>query len=260
MWHLFKTKRGYNFLVNGKKTFQKIIRGKSVTILLAVFTISSLGNTTFCQQGKIYGTSSTQDTVPADQILYNGRVWRNTYYGIQGHSYLFSKEMMSGSVSVDGTTFNGIRLLYDIYKDELLTITGRNILIVMNKELVDSFTLNYNGKTYRFVKRDPAKDDPLSGYSNELYGGRTGLYVRYSKLIDLRAVDNKYDAFRQLQRIYVFKDNTAHPVKNKHQFMKLFKEESKDIKAYVRKEKLRVTGAEPETFIPLVKYCDTLKK
>jgi hypothetical protein len=219
------------------------------------------GNYLYCipSRSTIELSSDDQDTLTRNQLLYNGRVWRNTYTGVRGDAYLFTKEFLNGSVTINGKSFDNISLLYEIHKDEVLTVSGRKIIILLNKEMVNSFNIEYNNRTYRFVNSADTPFELPDGYSNVLYEGNTGIYVKYRKVIDPRAVENRYDAFRQLQKMYVIVDSVAMPVNSKGQFFSLFsKEDAQALKSFVKREKLKITVKDPYSFIPVARYYDAL--
>jgi hypothetical protein len=93
-----------------------------------------------------------QDTTKENQVLYNGRIWRNLYYMVQGDQFLFSKEFLPGSLSISGKTFPNILLKYDIFSDEILTPIDSGKILQLNKELIDSFSVIFQNKKYRFTK------------------------------------------------------------------------------------------------------------
>jgi len=209
----------------------------------------------------LFSAGNKQDTVSPSQELYNGRVWRNTYTGIRNDPFLFSKDFIPGSVIINGRTFNNVKLLYEIFKDEILTLTGRNIIIQLNKEMINRFTLRYANRDYLFVKAEVGDKSLPEGYSNALYEGRTGVYVKYRKVIDPRSVEGKYDAFREVHRIYVIRDSIPVPVKGKGQFLSLFgKDEARILKDYIRQEKLRISGKDPDSFVPVAEYYDRMNR
>ena len=78
------------------------------------------------------------------QILYNGRAWRNLYYKIKGDQFLFSPEFLPGSVTIEGKTFSNLQLKYDIYNDELIIITDNGIILQLNKEMIDLFSMIFD--------------------------------------------------------------------------------------------------------------------
>jgi hypothetical protein len=198
------------------------------------------------------------DTIDA-QLLYNGRAWRNLYYKIKGDQFLFTTEFLPGSVTVDGKVFNNLPLKYDIYNDELLTITDRGIIIQFNKEMIDYFTLKYQDQTFNFKKFGADSLNSLSGFVNVLYDGNTSLYTKYRKEILLLAIENKYDAFNQITRIFVEKNKEISRVAGKGDLLKLLKDQKHMLKDFIRSNKIRISRTNPGSFTPVIEYYDKLQ-
>lgn len=124
--------------------------------LLYLFLIAFL--TGYCFSGSAaIGKSvavniSQQDPLKENQILYNGKVWRNHFTSVKGDQFLFSKDYLPGSLTINGKTFTDIYLKYDIFKDEILTPVDAGGILQLNKEMVDSFSVLFQNKTYRFIK------------------------------------------------------------------------------------------------------------
>jgi len=196
------------------------------------------------------------DTIES-QILNNGRAWRNLYYKIKGDQFLFSTEFLPGSVTIEGRTFNSLRLKYDIYNDELIMITDHGIIIQINKEMVESFGMVFDN-FYNFKKIEADTLNSLTGYVNVLYDGITSLYIKYRKEILQLAVENKYDMFNQINRIYVKKDGVISRVDSKREFLNLFKDKKQQLHAFIRSKKLKLSRKNPGSFQPVIEYYDTL--
>lgn len=196
-----------------------------------------------------------QDTLDK-QLLFNGRVWRNLYYKVRGNQFLFSDSFLSGTIVINGKTFRGCSLKYDICNDELLTKAGQNIIIKLNKEMVESFTIDYFFKSYRFIKLERDSLNDLNGYVNMLYQGNVSLYVKYRKTIQLLAVDNKYDQFDQTLKIYLKKDGKIYPISNQNDIIALYSSDKQQIRNFIKVNKLSISKKSPESFVPLIEYCD----
>jgi hypothetical protein len=194
------------------------------------------------------------------QVLYNGRAWRNLYYKIKGDPFLFTTEILPGSVTVEGKTFNNIPLKYDIYNDELITLTDRGIILQLNKEMIDLFTINYNDKILRFKKLVADSVNSLSGYVNILYDGNISLYIKYRKEILLLAVENKYDMFNEIDKIYLEKDGKIVQIHGKREFINLFSDQKQQVQDFIKGNKIRISKKVPESFIPLTEYYDKLRQ
>jgi len=233
------------------------------TIILLLFIIFALSD----RYGIVRGFSlqynekvSCQDTIKENQVLYNGRIWRNLFYMVQGDQFLFSKEFLSGSLSISGKTFSDILLKYDILKDEILTPSDSGGVLQVNKELVDSFSVSFQNKTYHFIKM---QEDSLKGskrYINVLYKGKTALYLEYNKKIEKLAAEGKYDKFYQINHIYFVKGNIFYPITSKSDLLKVFANDKALIKNFIKKNKLYVSEKMPDSFIPVMQYYDNISK
>jgi hypothetical protein len=199
----------------------------------------------------------TQDTIDK-QLLFNGRIWRNLYYRVRGHQFLFSDSFLPATIVINGKTFPGISIKYDVCNDELLTKAGQNIIIQLNKQMVESFTFEYNNKSWRFLKLEKDSLNDLNSYVNLLYKGDVSLFVKYRKSILLLAVDNKYDEFELMLKIYVMKDGKAFPVSNQKDVIALYSSYKQQIRNFIRTNKLQISRKSPESFVPLIEYCDKL--
>ncbi len=180
------------------------------------------------------------------------------YTAVKGDPYLFSKEFLNGSVTISGRTFQNNQLHYDIAKDEVIILTNKKLILQLNKELTEAFTLDWNGKTYRFVRFKSDSTSVLNGYMNELYKGKSALYVKHTKKIVEGAVEDKYDGFVESLSIVVVKDGIPYQVRTKRQLLSLFKENKQKLTGYIRSNKLSVKGNDPFTFVPVIEYYDSL--
>ncbi|MCX6321000.1 MAG: hypothetical protein NTX93_04235 [Bacteroidia bacterium] len=201
-----------------------------------------------------------QDTLKESQILYNGILWRNRYYKIREDQFLFSKEFLSGNLSINGQSFKNLNIRYDIYNDEIMIPTNHGAILQLNKEMVDSFTINFDNKTYKFTKIQEDSVKGFNGYVNVLYKGKNALYVKYKKEIDFLAVERKFDMFYQTHRIYFVKDNIVYPVTGKREFFNLMVEDKVQIRNYIKKNKLKVSKKRPESFVPVIEYYDSISQ
>jgi len=217
---------------------------------------SALYGISYSENGLFSVELNQQDTLTDNQILYNGRIWRNLYYNVGGDQFLFSKEFLPASLIIRGKKFNNISILYDIYKDEILTPVLQGDILQINKEMVDSFSIRFQNKTYQFA-RIP-KDISL-GYVNVIYKGKTALYIKFNKKIEKLAVEGKYDKFYQESQTLFIKDTIIHQIKDKSDLIKVLKEAKEPIRNFMKKNKIKITKNNPESIIPVIQYYDTLK-
>jgi hypothetical protein len=206
------------------------------------------------------GFLNASDTLKENQILLYGALWINQYQRVREDQFLFSKKFLNGSLTINGETVGSIYLRYDIYSDELLTFRESGIILRLNQEMVDSFTLDFENRTFRFTRIEEDTVNGLKGYFNVLYKGKSSLYVKYRKDIDLLAVDNKWDIFYQFHKIYL-KDsnNNIFRITRKRDLFKIFNSEKVQIRNYIKKNKLSISKNNPDSFIPVIRFYDSLK-
>lgn len=193
-----------------------------------------------------------------DQTLFNGRVWRNLYYKIKEDQFLYSKVYLPGSVSIGGENYGNVHLLYDIYTDEIITHIPNGTFLQLNKEMVDSFSLVF-GNSRKYFKRieiDTIKG--FKGYLNVLYSGKSSLYVKYKKEIELMAVDRKYDEFYQTHKIFLVKDSVINIVNSRRDLLVLLGDQKPAVKSFIKKNRLFVTVKKPESLVPVIQFYESL--
>lgn len=199
------------------------------------------------------------DTVDI-QVLYNGRAWRNLYYKIQGDQFLFNSGFIPGSVTIRGRTFQEQSVRFDCYNDELLLLTDKGIILQLNKELIDEFTLEYNNRVFMFrnFKTDSARS--LTGFVNVLSEGAVSLFVKYSKEVLILAVENKFDLFAETIRIYVEKDGITNRISNKGDLLRLVGDRKQQVRDYIKSNRIRFSKKDPETIRPVIDYYNSLQQ
>jgi hypothetical protein len=226
-----------------------------LTFSFAIIFQSGLSGSASCN----YEQNGKQDTLDK-QILFNGIIWRNLYSRVKGNQFLFSNDFLSGGVTINNKSFINIRLRYDILNDELLALSHNGLVVQLNKEMVDSFSFDYQNRIYHFKKIDADTLNNLSGYLNILVEGNVSLYVKYRKSILMLAVDNKYDLFNQFHHIYIRKNGKYFLINSKKELINLLSENGKQIRSFINGSKINVSKKIPDSFVPVVKYYNDLQK
>jgi len=208
----------------------------------------------------LYPSDNAPDVPQEEYLIMNGKVWRNLYTGVKGNAYFLTNEYLTGDITFNGRLFRERTLRYDLYNDEIILWINSSNVIILNKEMVGEFTVNYMDKRYRVVNMGTDTAGILSGYVNVYYEGPTALYVKYRKQIEMLAVDNKYDLFVQSHRIYVKKNGDIVQVSGRKALLKLLSDRKTELKNYIKQNKLLIVKSEPQTFIPLLQYYDSLDR
>ena len=144
--------------------------------------------------------------------------------------------------------------------DEIITPTNHGFILQLNKEMVDSFSITFQSKAYRFKNIQKDSLTGVNGYVNVLYNGKSSLYVKFKKEIALLAVDKKFDLFVQTHRIYLLKNGILYRLNRKGAMLKIFREVKPLIKEFIKENKIQVSKNEPDSFVPVVRYYDSISK
>ena len=220
-----------------------------------LYGISIQSNKTFISD------SNKQDTLKENQSLYSGKVWKNMYRRINGDQFLFVNYFLPGSVSTYGKTFRNLLIRYDIFSDEIMIPVDREEIVQLNKEMIDSFSITFENKVYNFSKVYNERLNAIKGaqgYFYVLYKHESALYVKYKKDISPHTTDKSDGTFLQTEKIYFVNDHFVLPVSGTNDLFKAFSKDEVPIRNWLKANKLKVSKKRPESFVPAIRFFDSL--
>lgn len=203
---------------------------------------------------------TVQDTIKDDQTLYTGRLWIKKYHDIDGDEFLFTGDYLNGSISIGGKIYQNIPLKYDIYNDEIISLNNRNLIIQLNKERIDSFSLKFRDKLQKFRRISADTVRGFNGFVNVLYSGSCSYCVKYKKNIEPLAVDGKYDKFFETRKMFLLQGGNVTKFAGRSELFRLMGEKKQEVRNYIKKNKLQISKNQPESFIPVIAFYDNLLK
>jgi hypothetical protein len=208
----------------------------------------------------IISNITEQDTIKERQILYNGILWTNRYHRIEGHQFLFSDFFLPGKVTINGRTFKDVRIKYDIFSDEIIIPINRDDIIQINKEMVDSFSLSYENRVYRFTTNRENTLKGFTGYFHELYYGKSSFYVKYKKSISPSSDPKSDGKFIQNHQMYLVKDSIVYPITSIKALLEVLNADKDQIRDYIKKNRLKISKKIPDSFVPVISYYDSISQ
>jgi len=198
--------------------------------------------------------ASYANGISAQSHLYNGSAYTEYISQNDEHPY-FIDEWIEGSVTYDEEFHDNVPLLYDISTDRIIVDNQYSIKKVMLVfEKVSDFTI----QEHHFVL---LKNTPLPvGYYELGYDGPTKVYVRHRKTLQSKAVDYSIiNLFEEKKLYYIYKNGTFYPVRGKGSVLGLLEDKKKDLKKFIRDNKLQFGNDKVRDISRLVQYYDQLK-
>jgi hypothetical protein len=234
---------------------------RSLPVLVCIFlfvsqpTYSIIGNKS--RENDLIITE-LQDTSFLNQLLYNGSVWKGLYYNIYGTQFMFDDDWMKGSVSLGGVQFDSLELKYDIYSDDIIVNYNDIRLVVLNRELLDSFILKYGDENMHF--RNFRDSDNIKGYYQVLHEGDSKLYKKWHKKRAQFVIEARYDEFQYENQLILVTRGKVHRISRRGELIKIMGDRKKEIRNFMRLEQIKIDIDSPATIIPLLEYYDSIKE
>lgn len=197
-----------------------------------------------------------------DMRLVNGRIYNQPNMKAKGHPFFVDQNWMSGSVTVNGKTFSGLQLNYDIHNDHLIYLDespdGSKRIILLNKNQVTRFSL----PDHNFVKYESSSRNNIteSQYFEILHEGEVSLFKKWTKDFESNATQ-EYPNGKFLDTKttrYVLKSNTLFKVTSKDGLLEVCEDKKEEMKEYLRKNRIHIRKAPDQELAEFIIYYTRL--
>ena len=199
-----------------------------------------------------------RESMKENLALYNGSEYEEYDFRIKGSPNFNNSYFTKETLSIDGVTYKDALLFYDLVKDQVVVKHYNNILKIQLPALkVDSFSC----KGHKFVNLNKEKISPrpYDNFYDLLYNGKTKLYAKRIKFIEeSRSNYILTKSFSEKNHLYFYKDSILYQVKSKSSALKVLKEKKKDIKSYLRKNKISFSNDLEKALISVLFFYDNL--
>jgi hypothetical protein len=207
--------------------------------------------------GKTFGQSAQNDTANTRYALSN--ITANFYVAMgqqsrlySGHEYLPYDRTIKGTalypldaqtwavgeVTYDGLLYKNVPLMYDIYKDVLISLLYNHYsMYTLLSERVSDFT--FSGHHFVRVNAEGLIDDKsgiVTGFYDQLYGGKTEVLARRTKTIQ-----NSTNQTLALETYfighddyYIKKGNVYYKVGGQGSFLNVLKDKKQALQKYMK--------------------------
>lgn len=192
--------------------------------------------------------------------IYKGRLYQNYRYHI-GHPFFMVNDFSSADILYEGIVYNGIPAKYDLVKEQLIILHFDNFSqLVLENEGIKGFSLH--GHDFKYLYAEDSKLN-INGFYEILYEGSIGCYKKNKK--ELKKADSKSSAgilqieIAESSRYFLFKDGKYITFKGKPSLLRALKDKRKEIKKYLKDNKIRFKTDPDEAVKNIASYYSTFK-
>jgi hypothetical protein len=232
------------------------------------FFISILFFNTLSAQDSTQSQLSTSNAIAfynkfigEDAHLYNGSEHALYDFRIKGFPYFESNSLQTGFVNYDSVLYQQVNMAYDIVRDELtINRYNQNFRITLVNEKITYFSL-LNHYFVRLIQDTINKSIITTGFYDRLYNGKLKLFAKRQKKIIEKVTAEEGDQlwFEEHDGYFILRNNKYFSIKDKKDLFDFFKDRKKDLKRYLRKNKIRFKDAPELAILKSVEYYDQLK-
>ncbi len=193
-----------------------------------------------------------------DPDIYNGRIYNFGASRIDGHQFFESEEFSWEKVSIDKVTYDSLEMNYDIYNQEVLIKYESRFFkktFSVPIELLREFTI----RGHEFIVLN---DEERNITIYELISDMDVVLLRkWSKDLQVSTDDDIYDyKFSNYEKLlYFYKSTRIERINGKRDFIEFFPVSGKkDIRRFIRKNRIRIRSASNTELKSLLHFCNTL--
>jgi hypothetical protein len=199
--------------------------------------------------------SAYQQELPYFQELITGGQYAAPSPRIKGDPYFTSRQFEEGTLRINGITYPQVPLIYDTYRDQLVTfhpIFNQKILI--KPEKIDGFTLS-GGQLFRFFAGNESFLHRGNGIYQVLGQGNAIALAKHYKTTKESREQARYDSeYVEKEAYFIWKDGNFASIKNTAQAIASLGLDSKALKRELKAKGLQFKKS-PEAYLQfLVTY------
>lgn len=191
------------------------------------------------------------DSAKENLRLYNGTEFTAAYRSSLGHPFYEYPDPKPGKIFYDGILYPGVKLMYDIIRDEVIFLNEfKNLNIKLIPKKISWFTLQDHQFVQLFEDSNTV-NYPGYGFYELLYEGTISVFRKNKKRLYEPSKPDESAKYVQYNFYYVRKNNTYYYIDNKRSLLFVCKDRKNDIIKFIQKERLNFKN-DPATMITRV--------
>lgn len=203
-------------------------------------------------------TDSIKQIYGASELLVNGPYYYQDHLMANGSPFLFNQEFVKGEIFINDREFSRLKLNYDVSRQMLVLLVTTNeskLIVSLSNKIVDSLYIDnqlYVNSKYIMDCRFP--------YLNQINKGNYRMYIGYEKeFINRYDNEDPYGRYSNSHStMYVFIGGKYYEVTSNSSFLNLFPLHKKEIKTYLKQNKIRIHKASSIKLTELLIFCNNI--
>ena len=192
----------------------------------------------------------------SDLNLVNGILYYDRYKNVLNHPFYNGEELLPGSVVISGTSYQDVRINFDIYSQYLVleypVVSGNSHSIIISPGQTDAFDLDGN-----YFERLTLDDRGPLFYQLIRVNGLT-CYIHWEKKMGSRSYQHQSFFTEPDQRCFLDYYGELSLFSNRRNFVSLISGvPKKEINRYLWKKGIRLSDATPEQLEDLLQFIST---
>jgi len=196
----------------------------------------------------------------ADDRLVNGKYYKPRHFFAEGHPYFNKNEWVDGTLFIKGIQYNKIPIKYNIEDDKIII---KSILedrisknIVLHNSFVDSLII---GSHIFHNTNNFSLDEPI-GIVEHIYSGEIKAYFKhrceFKDELSERQQHGKY--LKARKKLFLYDGDSFISIQTKKDFLMYFEEHKKEVKQFLRKNRISIKKATAYQIVKLIQFCEHL--
>jgi hypothetical protein len=195
-------------------------------------------------------------------ISSHSRIYNGPDYAFYNPYFMDAKNIFSqGSLLYDGVFYDKVPMLYDLHKDLVVVQLYNNFLkYTLIADKVQWFNLLAHHFVY--INADTLDKSTLkTGFYDQLYKGKIEILVRREKSIQTATKEfgrGMEDYFEEATNFFLKRGNTYYKVNGQGAFINALKDRQKEIKQYLKSNKIKFSADPESAMVKIAAYYDHL--
>ena len=188
-----------------------------------------------------------------EALIYKGTEYQESDTAIAGDPFYPDASLHTGMIRYGGIRYDGVRMMYDVYKDRLVINSYNNHLLMPAMGRIDTFY--FYGRAFERLRADTLRGFPGTGIYEVVYAGRISLLAKHAKVVQVDPRD-RHKYFLDQTRYYLFRGGAYHALASPKALVQLLDDHKKEVRQFIRQNNLRFEGDPTGDMKSLITYYD----